>query len=82
MRSLTLYKQGHFIDSVHVAPGDTSLTSLQKYRLKKHIVIVGERMDDARDFANFLIQKGFPFVSMLHGGYDVIEMDASDHVRK
>ena len=76
------FKEMHVKDSINVSREETSLTFLQKYRMKKHIVVVGRDMETASKFASFLIQHQFPFVSTLHGGLAVVRADAPQLLAK
>ena len=75
IRPKASYDREHYEDAAHFDISDKEFASLQPYRLKRHIVVIGERVDDAADVANRLVAKHYPFVSMLHGGMDAIRAD-------
>lgn len=42
-----------------------------------HFVVIGDRTNSARNFANYLVESGVPRVSLLNGGIDVLRSEAS-----
>jgi rhodanese-related sulfurtransferase len=75
VRSRALYDAEHIEDSIHCDMSDSSFTILQPYRLKKHIIIVAEGREMGYTAANKLVEKHYPFVSILHGGIEVVRKD-------
>ena len=40
-----------------------------------HFVVLGDRINEGRAFANFLVENGVPRVSLLNGGIDALTAD-------
>lgn len=55
---------------------DAAVANLERAR-GRPLVVVSGRGDDGYRFAGKLVQMGFPYVSVLHGGFDILLADCS-----
>jgi hypothetical protein len=54
------------------------ITKIEQMKRTTHFVIVGNRSQNALQFANELVQIGIPQVSVLRGGIEALIADAKD----
>merc|ERR1712137_287585 len=78
IRSGEDFNQGHIPGSIHLNLKETSFRDLNIHS-GKHIVVIGNRGNDASKLANALVKAKFPFVSVLHGGIESAGGSALHH---